>query len=193
MNGSFSHGLFVDVGSKRDGLVHIKDVSRDSFVNRLDSKYYPGEDIDVWVKFVQSSGKKIGLQLFPVIKSTTVLATEHQNNNNKNTTKQLLKFQDLIPKMMVYGKVVRTSQYGVYIDIGIKNILSFLHKRKMKCNRSQWKYKPEELVPLGSEVVCYIHEIDSVRKRVSVTTYPPEVWEERLLAPEIAAMYRENR
>jgi hypothetical protein len=62
-------------------------------------------------------------------------------------------------------------------------VTPFLHRRKMKSNRRQWKYKAGELVPLGSEVSCYVHEVDASRNRVGLTTYPPEQWAERLLPP----------
>jgi len=59
------YGLFVDVGTTRDGLVHIKDISTDYFISNLHSKFVPGQDIDVWVKFALSQEKKLGLQMFP--------------------------------------------------------------------------------------------------------------------------------
>jgi Ribonuclease G/E len=30
-------GMFVDIGSKRDGLVHVKDISKDYFINNHQS------------------------------------------------------------------------------------------------------------------------------------------------------------
>ena len=30
-------GMFVDVGAKRDGLVHVKDISKDYFINNHQS------------------------------------------------------------------------------------------------------------------------------------------------------------
>lgn len=58
-------GMFVDIGSKKDGLVHVKDISKDYFINKIESKYSPGQDIDVWVKFVEEESGKLGLQMFP--------------------------------------------------------------------------------------------------------------------------------
>ena len=60
--------MFVDVGSQKDGLLHIKDVSRDYFIQDLESRFIPGQDVDVYVKFVECDSKKLGLQLYPVEK-----------------------------------------------------------------------------------------------------------------------------
>jgi transcriptional accessory protein Tex/SPT6 len=56
--------MFVDIGTKKDGLVHIKDVSRDYFLNDLTGKFSPGQDVDVWVKFIEEKDSKLGLQMF---------------------------------------------------------------------------------------------------------------------------------
>lgn len=52
--------MFVDVGSKKDGLVHIKDVSKDYFIQDLQSRYSPGQDVDVWIKFADGDKWKLG-------------------------------------------------------------------------------------------------------------------------------------
>ena len=55
-----SFGIFVDVGSTKDGLLHIKDLSKDYFVENIKNKFIPGQDIDVWVKFVLPESSKLG-------------------------------------------------------------------------------------------------------------------------------------
>ena len=89
--------MFVDIGTKRDGLVHVKDISKDYFINNHQSvmatllrrvlgkfsnwllsyiffqlllknqKFIAGQDIDVWIKFVEEETSKLGLQMFPVL------------------------------------------------------------------------------------------------------------------------------
>ena len=53
-------GMFVDVGSRKDGLVHVKDVSKDYFIQDLQSRFLPGQDVDVWVKFADKDKWKLG-------------------------------------------------------------------------------------------------------------------------------------
>jgi transcriptional accessory protein Tex/SPT6 len=169
----------VDVGTKRDALVHIKDISNSYFVTNLDSKFVPGQDIDVYVKFILLSEKKLGLQMYPP--SATQMEQLASQPVHKATRD--VSITSLKPGMEVKGKVIRTSDFGVYVDIGAVDVTPFLHRRKIKSNRRQRKYQAGELVPLGSEVACYVHEVDVPRNRVGLTTYPPEQWAERLLPP----------
>jgi transcriptional accessory protein Tex/SPT6 len=173
------------VGTKRDALVHIKDVSNSHFVTNLDSKFVPGQDVDVYVKFVLLSEKKLGLQMYPPNPSQVVQLASHPA---QKATRDV-SITNLKPGMEVKGKVIRTSDFGVYVDIGAVDVTPFLHRRKIKSNRRQWKYLPGELVPLGSEVACFVHEVDAARNRVGLTTYPPEQWAERLLPPTSEQRY----
>jgi len=162
-------GMFVDIGSKKDGMVHVKDISKDYFINKIESKYAPGQDIDVWVKFVEEESAKLGLQMFPVVDR---IAGARMNP----TTVSL---GDIDEQDEVSGTVVRVSNYGVFLDIGA-GVDAFLHRRKMKLNKKSMVLKPWEIAPLGSTVKAFVHELDSRRNRISLTTYTPEQWGDML-------------
>ena len=55
-----------------------------------------------------------------------------------------------------------------------------MHKRKMKINRRQRKYKPWEILPLGTRLSAFVFAVDENKKRVELTTFPPQLWEEML-------------
>ena len=156
--------MFVDIGTVKDALVHIKDVSTDYFIPNLSSKYQPGQMIDVWVKFVDEETSKIGLQMYPVTNIETNLI-EIMNN--------LKKLEVGTP---VLGRVSKVSEYGVFVDIGI-SIDAYLHKRKMKITRSQRQLKPWEIIPMNSDIHCFIYHVDVDRQRVALTTYDPKDWD----------------
>ena len=40
--------------------------------------------------------------------------------------------------------------------------------------------KPWEVAPLGSKVTAFVREVDSRRKRIGLTTYAPEQWNDML-------------
>jgi predicted RNA-binding protein with RPS1 domain len=228
--------MFVDVGTLRDGLVHIRDVSQEYFVNNL-NHFTPGQEIDVYVKFIVPTGrKKLGLQMFPVsslpvasvsmttrnshVPSTSfTLSSGVSSNGNdgfgdhtgdalgysweesKGKEKEelsvvsnsrwkdrahYLSVKDLHCGMKLPGKVIKASDYGVFVDIGAYDTTAFLHRRRMLSNRRQWRFQPREIVPVGSELLCYVYEVDVPRRRVGVTTYPPEKWRTRLLPPGVS-------
>ena len=144
--------MFVDVGTSKDGLVHIRDIDNQHFVHRVDVRFRPGDDITVYVKFVVPEEKKFGLQLQPVDALLQMQAASFRNQ-----TKLML--EDLRPEQQLAGQVLRSSNYGVYVDIGVEVIHAFLHRRKMKSNRKMRHYTPVEVCPMGSMQTCYVHEI----------------------------------
>ena len=98
-------GFFVDIGAVKDGLVHVRDISKDYFIQNHQAKFTPGQDIDVWIKFIE--GEKLGLQCFPV--------TPRLGEKNPALAVDI---NDVNEGDMVTGVVVRVSNYGVYVDIG---------------------------------------------------------------------------
>ena len=167
-------GLFVDVGAKRDGLVHVKDISKDYFIQNHEQKFIPGQDIDVWIKFVEDNTNKLGLQMFPL-----AVNSASGPGGVAALSPSLVSLDDFDEQDEVTGTVVRVSNYGVFVDIGA-GIDAFLHRRKMKLTKRQRSFKPWEISPLGSKVDCYIHELDHDRKRIALTTYEPDEWDEML-------------
>jgi predicted RNA-binding protein with RPS1 domain len=164
--------MYVDIGTKKDGLVHIKDVSRDYFIQDLKSRYAPGQDIDVWVKFVDGDKWKLGLQLFPLQPSIS-------SSNGPDPSRERVYINSLVSKSLVDGTVARVSNFGVFIDIGAE-VEAFLHRRKMKIVRKRRREQPWELYPLGSKVSVYIHSVDLAKRRISATTYAPDEWDTML-------------
>ena len=179
----------MDIGTIKDGLVHIKDVSSNYFISNLSKKFIPGQDIDVWVKFIDDGQKKLGLQMFPfnvdvitgqLQPSSTSAATTASIISTSSSRASKINLNQLYKGQEVTGTVVKYSDYGVYVDIGASS-LAFLHRHKIKSNRRQRKYKSWELVPMNSPVDCYVYDVDVMRRRIGVTTYAPADWEDRFL------------
>ena len=49
--------------------------------------------------------------------------------------------------------------------------------------------KPWEIAPLGSIVKAFVHEVDGRRKRIGLTTYAPEQWNDMLPMKVIESSY----
>ena len=187
------YGMFVDVGSQKDGLVHVKDISKDYFIQNHASKFVPGQDVDVWVKFCDHEEMKLGLQMFPVSSSSSTsssstssrsragMAAPQATIRRQAATEAL---QSLSAGQTVHGTVMRASNYGVYVDIGV-GIDAYLHKRKMKVGRKMMKLMPWEISPVGSHVQGWVYEASQTRGRISITTYNPSTWEEMLPAKRL--------
>ena len=202
-------GLFVDVGTKRDGLVHVKDVSKDYFINQLHTKFAPGQDVDVWVKFCEPKSYKLGLQMFPMTESALVRSrlalkgseahraallpggvpstsatelsadSDTQGGNFEGLDCDLFPLEAYSVGNEVKGRVVRVSNFGVFLEFGAE-VEGFLHKRKMSVSPKRRAMKPWEINPVGAEVRAWVVDIDVDRRRVNLSTYPPDKWPEML-------------
>lgn len=115
---------------------------------------------------------KLGLQMYPHQAKINKLNIKSDNDNNKQLSKYSVGDE-------VEGTIVRLSQYGVYVNIG-SEIDAYLHRRKMNIAKGQKSLKPWEITPLGSYIKGYIHTIDKERKRIGLTTYRPDQWENKL-------------
>jgi predicted RNA-binding protein with RPS1 domain len=103
-----AYGLYVDVGTSRDGLLHIKEVSNSYFVQDLESKFYPGQDIDVWVKLADKEANKLQLQLYPM---------KLQETNQK--PQETISVDELEEMQLIVGTAVKYSNFGIFLDIGL--------------------------------------------------------------------------
>ena len=182
-------GMFVDIGSKKDGLVHVKDVSNDYFMQNLETQFRPGQDISVWIKYVDPESMKLALQMYPPDSSSSS-ALSNVRSPQPARTRSITSFQE---EEEVEGVVTRVSSYGVYVNIG-SNVDAFLHRRKMRIGRRKRSFKTWEIHPVGSSLHGYIHLVDKDRKRLAMTTYAPEKWDSMLPdASEIVGnMYEED-
>lgn len=159
----YSNGMFVDIGACRDGFLHIKDCSDKYFIDNLQDRYHVGQKVDVFVKFSDSKLDSLALQLYPL----TVMEVR---DNVK------LDWKDIRIGARFSGVVVKSSNFGVYVDFG-GPVLGFLHRQKMLSNRRQRKLKPWDLCPIGSSQDCFVYQVRQDRRQVELTTYPPDRWE----------------
>ena len=156
-------GLFVDVGAEREGLVHIKDISSERSVENIQAKIIIGQDIDVWVKFVDEGSDptkpscKLGLQMYPF---------QHKQ--------VLIPLSELESRQGLVGTIIKESAYGLFIDVGTE-VDGFLRRKLMKRARGLSTLKFE----VGSQIKVWVVTVDQIRRFVTLTTFPPEVWKER--------------
>lgn len=163
VTGVKSYGIHVDVGAEVNGLVHIKDVSKDYFYKSTDieKQYRKRQELEVWVKFVDIENNKIGFQLFPVSEDAPYASAVNVMECQKGDP--------------VTGRVKRVATHGLFIDVG-NGVEAFLNRRKMKYPQNRFGLMPWEVHPLGSDVSGYLVAKEEPRKRIEITTYAPEVW-----------------
>lgn len=148
INNTVRHGVYVNIGCTRDGLVHIRDMATD-FVHEVEDLVRPGDSIDVWVKYIDPKGHVLGLTMVE-----PVLGFE----------KERITVDKLIVGQRVEGAVQRITNFGAYVDIGCVR-LGFVH---VKCI---WGRRPKDTLmglKLGQKITTRIIEIDGVKSYIKL-------------------------
>ncbi len=148
VNNLVRHGAYVDVGSTRDGLVHVRDMAV-QFLHRPEDLVAPGDSVSVWVKYVNPSTNTLGLTM----RRPLQIGVERT------------KLADLEQGKRYKGIVERVTNFGAYVDIGAERP-AFLHVRNL------WGRRPrdtlEEFV-LGQEVWVALLKVDKVKSYLTVS------------------------
>ena len=81
----------------------------------------------------------------------------------------ILKLEDLSPGMEVRGTVLNVVDFGVFVDIGLKDS-GLVHISQMSKN---YVRSPHDVAAVGDVVTAWVLQIDTERRRVSLTMINP--------------------
>ncbi len=81
----------------------------------------------------------------------------------------ILKLEDLAPGMELRGTVLNVVDFGVFVDIGLKDS-GLVHISQMSNN---YVRSPHDVAAVGAVVTAWVMQIDSERRRVSLTMINP--------------------
>lgn len=139
-------GAFVDIGGA-DGLLHVSEMGWGR-INHPSEVVKEGDEIEVFVLKADKQAGKISLSLKQLLKSPWELAQE--------------KFQ---AGMVVPGKVMRLAPFGAFIELepGIEGLAHISQLSPKRVNRV------EDVLSVGQQVDVKILEIDSEKKRISLS------------------------
>jgi len=136
-------GAFIDVGVGRDGLAHISTLKRAG----VDQTLRAGDEIDVVVRRVDVEKNRISLAIASAdAEAKTPL-------------------RSLEPNEVVTGRVVRLVDFGAFVDIGARTD-GLLHISQLS---SGFVNHPSEVLNVGDEVQVRILDVDTRRRRISLT------------------------
>lgn len=136
-------GAFVDLGVGRDGLAHISTLQRAG----IDKTLQVGDMLDVQIRKIDLEKNRISLTVPGAARTM------------KKPLEALKAGQELT------GRVVRLVDFGAFVDIGAQTD-GLLHISQLS---SGYVNHPREVVEVGQEVQVRILEIDTDRRRISLT------------------------
>jgi predicted RNA-binding protein with RPS1 domain len=153
-------GALVDIGQSVPGVIHISQLQQDA-VNKVEDVVKEGQTVDVWVRRVKKD--RIELTMIEPLG---------------------FEWKEIVPDMIVKGKVVRIETYGAFVDFGAERP-GLIHVSEL--TRGYVK-TASEIVKEGEEIEAKVLDVDRRKRqiRLSMKALQPEVVEEA--KPE-----RENR
>jgi len=139
-------GAFVDLGGM-DGLIHVSELSW-KHIDHPSQVVAVGDEVDVEVLDVDFSKERISLSL----KATQsdpwqVFADSHSVDQ------------------LVYGRVTKLVPFGAFVQVG-EGIEGLVHISEMAAHHVE---SPDQVVTAGEELWVKIIELDTARRRISLS------------------------
>jgi small subunit ribosomal protein S1 len=136
-------GAFIDIGVGRDGLAHISTLKRAG----IDETLEEGEEIDVQIRHVDLERDRISLTIPGAGKSAKT------------------PLEQLDEGSVITGRVVRLVDFGAFIDIGARTD-GLLHISEFT---GGYIKHPSDELDVGEEVKVRIQQVDTERRRISLS------------------------
>jgi predicted RNA-binding protein with RPS1 domain len=145
-------GALVDIGQSLPGVIHISQLQQEA-VNKVEDVVKEGQVVDVWVRRV----KKDRIEL------TMIEPLGYE-------------WKEIVPDLVVKGKVVRLETYGAFVDFGAERP-GLIHVSEL--TRGYVK-TASEVVKEGDEIEAKVLDVDRRKRqiRLSMKALQPEVIEE---------------
>jgi small subunit ribosomal protein S1 len=141
-------GALVDIGQSLPGVIHISQLRQEA-VNKVEDVVKEGQIVDVWVRRV----KKDRIEL------TMIEPLGYE-------------WKEIVPDLVVKGKVVRLETYGAFVDFGAERP-GLIHVSEL--TRGYVK-TASEVVKEGDEVEAKVLDVDRRKRqiRLSMKALQPE-------------------
>lgn len=136
-------GAFVDIGTEKEGLIHISMLSREH-INRVEDVLQEGQEVEVWVHRVDHEAGRIELTMIRPIQ---------------------LKWKNIKTGMRLKGNVVRVESYGAFIDVGAERP-GLVHVSEIS---TDYVSDPRDIVSVGDEVDVSVIDFDRKKRQIRLS------------------------
>lgn len=159
-------GAYIDIGSECDGLLHVSQITRETFVEHPRQALVPGMQVDVRLVRVSPELKKMHLSMLPI----EVLSQEYEDEDEKVKRVQL---DDLSVDDELWGEIKRVTAFGAYVELGAV-VTGWLHFMDHPLFGNVPGAKPDEFMEVGQRIRCWVSNIDYDLKRIKLTANRPQ-------------------
>ncbi len=142
-------GIFIDIGSEIDGLVHVSDISWSQRVKHPSEMFKRGDRIQARVLKVDPDSQKFSLSIkHMTLDPWTGVESRFRKGN------------------VVTGKVSRVADFGVFVELadGVEGLVHISELSREKIDN------PGSLFKAGDEVGAVVLAVDRANKKISLST-----------------------
>lgn len=153
-------GVYVDVGTECDGLLHISQITRDFFVEHPKQVFSPGDEITVKVRSTSPELKKMQL---------TMLKLE-EDQTEDDDGEERIPLTEIEPDDELWGVMQRVTDYGAFVEVGAE-VNGFMHFM----DHPSWEngLRPSEFMERGQRVRVWVSDVDREQRRIKLTGNRP--------------------
>jgi small subunit ribosomal protein S1 len=153
-------GVYVDVGTECDGLLHISQITRDFFVEHPRQVFTPGDEITVKVRSTSTELKKMQLTML------NVEADQIEDDDGE----ERIPLNEIEADDELWGVLKRVTDYGAFVEVGAE-VDGFLHFM----DHPAWENgsHPSEFMKRGQRVRVWVVDVDREQRRVKLTGNRP--------------------
>ena len=155
-------GAYVDIGTERDGLLHVSQMTHSIFVEHPRQILSPGDEILVRVLSVSPTLKKLRLTMLP----PEVLEAQE----DETQVAERIPLDEVLVDDELWGALRRVTDYGAYVEVGaiVDGWLHFM-------DHPSWVrgLHPSEFMKVGQRVRVWVADVDQERQRLKLTANRP--------------------
>lgn len=153
-------GVYVDVGTECDGLLHISQITREFFVEHPRQVFTPGDEVTVKVRSTSPELKKMQLTML------NVEVDELEDNDSE----ERIPLTDIEADDELWGVMKRVTDYGAFVEVGAE-VDGFMHFM----DHPSWENgsHPSEFMNRGQRVRVWVSDVDREQRRIKLTGNRP--------------------
>lgn len=153
------YGVYVDVGTECDGLLHVSQITRDFFVEHPRQVFTPGDEVTVKVRSTSPELKKMHLTMLD-------LDPAEQDDDDERIPLAEIEIDDEL-----WGVLKRVTDYGAYVEVGAE-VDGFLHFM----DHPSWDdgSHPSQFMERGQRVRVWVSDLDRKQRRIKLTGNRPQ-------------------
>ncbi len=152
-------GMFVELESDVDGLIHISDISWDENLKDIHSQYKEGQEVQCTILEINKEEQKIACGIKQLTRSPwEIIADKYQ------------------PRTVISGTITGIVPFGIFVKIDGDSVEGLVHISEVSRKKID---SVEDIFKIGDKVNAVVLGVDVAKKRLSLSIKHYEIMSEK--------------